>query len=106
LNLMANAADAMDRILPELRKLVIRSSVNADGKITVAVTDVGLGVDTDNLGRVFDPFFTTKSGSLGMGLAICKTMVESHGGRIEADSQAGRGTTFRFALPLAREETP
>jgi two-component system, LuxR family, sensor kinase FixL len=106
LNLMANGADAMDHVKPEMRELVIRSGYDASGTVAVAVTDAGVGLDPEKMGRVFEAFFTTKPNSLGMGLAICKGIVESHGGRIEVIPHAGRGSTFRFALPVARENTP
>jgi PAS domain S-box-containing protein len=99
LNLMANAADAMDRVAREARELVVRSSADESGGVAVAVTDAGVGLDPGNVERVFDAFFTTKPGGLGMGLAICKSIVEAHGGRIGARPNAGRGTTFQFTLP-------
>jgi two-component system sensor kinase FixL len=106
LNLMTNGADAMDQVTPDLRELVLRSSEDIEGTVSVAVTDAGVGFDPEKRGRVFEPFFTTKPASLGMGLAICKSIVEAHGGRIEAGPHDGRGTTFRFALPAIREGTP
>jgi two-component system, LuxR family, sensor kinase FixL len=106
LNLLANGADAMDRVPSNLRELVLGSSVDTEGTVTVAVTDAGIGLDPRAIGRVFDAFFTTKPGSLGMGLAICKSIVEAHGGRIEVIPRAGRGTTFQFTLPAAREAAP
>jgi C4-dicarboxylate-specific signal transduction histidine kinase len=106
LNLMANAADAMDQVSPPLRELVLHSSEDRGSMVTVTVSDAGIGLGPEKMGRVFEPFFTTKPGSLGMGLAICKSIVEAHGGRIEAGPHAGRGTTFRFALPVEREGTP
>jgi C4-dicarboxylate-specific signal transduction histidine kinase len=106
LNLMTNGADAMDQVPPDLRELVLRSSEDTEGTVSVAVTDAGVGFDPEKRGRVFEPFFTTKPASLGMGLAICKSIVEAHGGRIEAGPHDGHGTTFRFALAAIREGTP
>ena len=65
-----------------------------------------IGLAPVQSGRVFDPFFSTKSGSLGMGLAICKSIVEAHGGKIEARPSADSGTAFRFTLPAAAETAP
>jgi PAS domain S-box-containing protein len=103
LNLMTNAADAMDTVARELREIVVSSSVDATATVTVGVTDTGAGLDPGNIDQVFDPFFTTKPGSLGMGLAICKSIVEAHSGRIWASANPKRGATFHFALPAIRE---
>jgi two-component system sensor kinase FixL len=99
LNLMANGADAMDRVPNERRELVIRSSGDGSGTAAVTVQDAGVGLDPRNSDRVFEAFFTTKPGSLGMGLAVCKSIVETHGGRIWARPNTGAGATIEFALP-------
>jgi two-component system, LuxR family, sensor kinase FixL len=106
MNLMANGADAMDRVVRDQRALVLHSSAETGGAVTVAVTDAGVGLDPEKIGRVFEAFFTTKAASLGMGLAICKSIVEAHGGRIQASTHAGPGATFRFTLPSAAETAP
>jgi two-component system, LuxR family, sensor kinase FixL len=106
LNLMANAADAMDQVPPDGRELHLDSRMDNGGSVAVAVTDAGMGLAPEKRGRVFDPFFTTKSGSLGMGLAICKSLVEAHGGTIAASPGAASGTTFCFTLPAAGETAP
>ncbi len=103
LNLLANGADAMDREASDIHELVIRSTGDGAGTVTVAVSDAGVGVDSQNLDRVFEAFFTTKPGGTGMGLAICKSIVEAHGGRIWANPNADGGTTFQFTLPGRRE---
>src|SRR5438876_98807 len=80
LNLMSNGADAMDTVAKEFRALAIRSSVDSSDNLVVAVADAGAGINPNTINQVFDPFFTTKPGSLGMGLAICRTIIEAHGG--------------------------
>jgi signal transduction histidine kinase len=67
--------------------------------LLVSVTDTGVGIPTDKVERIFDTFFTTKPQGTGMGLAISRTIVESHGGRLWATSNSGRGSTFLFTLP-------
>jgi PAS domain S-box-containing protein len=102
LNLITNGADALERTPKKRRQLVVRSAEEAGGGVAVAVRDSGPGLDPADLARVFDAFFTTKPGSLGMGLAICKSIVEAHGGRIGARPNDGPGTTFQFTLPGLR----
>ncbi len=71
------------------------------------MTDCGGGVDDDAAGRVFDAFFSTKAGGLGMGLSICRSIIEVHGGRLWATGNSGQpGATFRFSLPASREGMP
>src|SRR5262249_5010483 len=89
---------AMAAVPRELRELVLRSSRDHTG-ICVAVTDTGIGVDPRTSACIFDPFFTTKPGGTGMGLAICKSIIEAHGGRIWASPNTDRGTTCQFTLP-------
>src|SRR5262249_46983173 len=99
LNLVTNGADAMGRVAKERRELGLRSTGDGPGTVTVAVKDAGGGLDLENTDHVFDAFFTTKAGGLGMGLALCKSIVSAHGGRIWASRNAGGGTTFQFTLP-------
>jgi PAS domain S-box-containing protein len=105
LNLMSNAADAMDRVAREFRELVISSTGDGAGKVTLAVKDAGVGLDPGNAPHIFDAFFTTRPGGIGLGLAICKSIVEAHGGRIWASPNADWGATFQFTLPAAPEGT-
>ena len=74
--------------------------------IEVAVRDSGPGVPPEALRRVFEPFFTTKAKGMGMGLPISRTIVEAHGGRIWAENNVDRGTTFRFTLSAAKAGDP
>jgi signal transduction histidine kinase len=71
--------------------------------ITVTVEDSGPGVEPENIEKIFAPYFTTKSAGMGMGLAICRSIVGSHGGRITATNRAGHGTAFHLTLPLHSE---
>ncbi len=102
LNLLTNAAEAMDAIPREKRELTLRSSLDAEG-ITVAVKDVGVGIDKEAWAHVLDPFFTTKPGGMGMGLAICKTILAAHEGRLWFERNAEGGMTFLFSVPQRKE---
>jgi signal transduction histidine kinase len=84
---------------PRLRVAVLRQSGNAE----VRVADNGPGIAPENLQRVFQPFVSTKGKGMGLGLAICREIVEGHGGRLEVDSTVGGGTTFTVFLPLYSE---
>lgn len=99
LNLMTNGADAMDDLARERRELVILSAEDRSGNVVVSVKDCGVGIDARHRERLFDSFFTTKPGGMGMGLAICKSITEAHGGTIWACPNADGGTTFQFTLP-------
>jgi signal transduction histidine kinase len=72
--------------------------------VCLSVTDCGLGISAENVNRLFNAFFTTKTNGLGMGLSICRSIVEAHGGRLSASSNEGPGATFQFVLPLHQEE--
>ena len=96
MNLMLNAIEAMQGVSGHLE---INSQQTDDGQLLIAVSDTGLGLPTDKADQIFDAFFTTKPQGTGMGLAISRSIVESHGGRLWASSNSGRGATFRFTLP-------
>jgi C4-dicarboxylate-specific signal transduction histidine kinase len=98
LNLFLNAMDAMDRTEAHDRQLVVRTR-QLDEAVEVAVSDTGHGIPVDRMPRLFDAFFTTKKDGLGLGLAIARSIVEAHGGRISAEDHDGRGATFRLTLP-------
>jgi signal transduction histidine kinase len=101
-NLLLNGIDAMDSIPPGLRTLKVATGTERDGRVRLQVTDVGPGLDPSVRARLFEPFFTTKPSGLGMGLAICRSIVEAHGGRIQVLEQTGPGTTMQLWLPPCR----
>ncbi len=103
LNLIVNACDAMESNAPEDRKLTLTTSI-VQNEMRIGVLDCGVGLP-DDVETLFQPFHTTKDAGLGMGLAICRTLVASHGGSLWAERRAERGAAFYVALPLAKEET-
>jgi signal transduction histidine kinase len=99
LNLIINAVEAMSILRDESRELLIGTRKDASG-ILVTVSDSGPGLSAESLERLFDAFYTTKAGGMGMGLSICRSIVEVHGGRIWGSRDFGPGATFQFTLPL------
>jgi signal transduction histidine kinase len=99
LNLVKNAAEAMDGVCGRPRVLRVESAIYDSDNVLVAVEDSGTGIDQNNINRIFDSFYTTKSHGMGMGLSICRSIVESHGGRIWASSSSDRGSVFSLQLP-------
>jgi len=97
LNLIINAVEVMGKI--DERELLIRTGTDAANDVMVEVRDTGPGPKPDSLERLFDAFYTTKPGGMGMGLAICRSIVEAHGGRISATANVPQGAVFRFTLP-------
>jgi PAS domain S-box-containing protein len=102
LNLAINALEAMTEQPEGERKLRIRAA-HADGKARVAVSDTGIGIAEDMLDRIFEGFYTTKPQGLGVGLEVCRSIMESHRGAIWAEANPDRGATFQFLLPLVAE---
>jgi two-component system sensor kinase FixL len=98
-NLVRNAFDALGEAKPLQPTVVIQTRKARSGGVKFEITDNGEGIDQERLGRVFDAYFSTRAGGLGMGLAICRTIIEAHQGRITVSSQPGVTTTFRFTLP-------
>jgi len=101
LNLGINAIESMSSTSEGPRTLVIGSGVDEDGRVQVAVADTGAGLEPGAAERLFEPFFSTKPRGLGMGLAISRSIVESHGGRLSVAPNAPRGAVFQFSLPAA-----
>jgi len=96
-NLLRNAAQATD----EGGSIEVAAGRGEDGSVVLEVADDGVGIAGENVSRVFDPFFTTRERGLGLGLAICRRIIEGHGGTIEVAPAEGRGSVFRVALPAA-----
>jgi signal transduction histidine kinase len=101
LNLVVNGLEAIANSKNSERELSISSAKDESNNLIVAVRDSGAGLDAANLERVFDAFFTTKADGMGMGLAISRTIIESHGGRLWATSNSPQGSVFQFTLPVA-----
>jgi PAS domain S-box-containing protein len=99
INLVMNGIEAMQSVTDRPRELVIRSGQD-EAQLLVSVTDCGVGFPAENPDRLFDPFFTTKSGGMGMGLSICRSIVEAHGGRLWATANVPHGAAFQFTLPV------
>lgn len=104
LNLVVNGIEAMQPVTDRPRELVIRTRHDDTGQILVTVTDCGVGVATEHAERLFDAFYTTKASGMGMGLSICRSIVEAHRGRLSMSRNIGPGTTFQFTLPLRQED--
>lgn len=100
LNLIVNAIEAMSGQQDRPRKLEVRSLVDATGNIVVVVADTGPGFEPDQIDRIFDAFFTTKPQGLGMGLAICRSIIEAHDGRLWAEAGQDGGAVFQLLLPV------
>jgi signal transduction histidine kinase len=99
LNLVLNALDAVEGLLVERRKVIVRAARYGESEVVVTVFDSGSGIASERLAHLFDPFFTTKPNGMGIGLSISRTIIEAHGGRIWAESSEGHGSTFYFTIP-------
>jgi PAS domain S-box-containing protein len=104
LNLILNAVEAMGSVAAGARELVISTEQTKTGGAGVTVRDSGPGVDLEHLERVFEAFYTTKSSGTGMGLSICRSIIDAHGGRLWAESNEPRGAVFQFTLPGSERE--
>ncbi len=104
-NLILNAVEAMSSVEEGTRELSIRTEQNQPGGILVAVHDSGPGIDLVNFDRVFEPFYTTKTSGVGMGLSICQTIINGHGGRLWMSANEPRGAVFQFTLPAAQGDS-
>jgi signal transduction histidine kinase len=104
LNLVMNGVEAMASVADRPRELLIYSHRHESDKVLVAVQDSGIGIDSQNLEKIFDTFYTTKPQGMGMGLAISRSIIENHGGRLWAVPNDGAGATFQFTLDVDIKE--
>ena len=104
LNLILNAVEAMSLVKKGVRELAISTEQYKAATVLVAVRDSGPGIDLKHIESVFDAFYTTKPGGVGMGLSICRSIIDAHGGRLWAEANEPRGAAFQFTLPSAENE--
>jgi C4-dicarboxylate-specific signal transduction histidine kinase len=100
INLLTNALDAMDGQPVDRRRIAISTKSDNPNQIIISISDTGRGIPPDMIEAIFAPFHTTKSSGIGLGLSICKSIIEAHGGEIFADSNPEGGATFSFTLPV------
>jgi signal transduction histidine kinase len=103
LNLLLNAEEAIEEAGAGRREVVIRTAQDSPGSVAVSFEDSGIGIDEAKAERLFEPFYTTKARGLGIGLSVCRTIVQAHGGRIWATANPERGATFHVTLPCHQE---
>jgi C4-dicarboxylate-specific signal transduction histidine kinase len=103
LNLMMNAIEAMSSISEGPRALLVRSSTEGAEHVVISVEDSGPGLDSKSLDHLFEAFYTTKTHGLGMGLAVSRSIIDAHGGRLWAAANAPHGAVFQFVLPVGSE---
>jgi len=106
LNLIVNSAEVLERVSQESRTLTLRTCSEEDGRVTLQVEDTGPGLDESCIDRIFEAFFTTKPQGMGLGLAISRSIIIAHRGRLWASCGAGPGTTFHVSLPALQEVSP
>jgi C4-dicarboxylate-specific signal transduction histidine kinase len=102
-NLITNALEAMDAVIDRPRMLTIKSTAHDSKRVLITIEDSGTGIEPKDMQRIFDSFFTTKPHGMGMGLAICRSIVESHGGSLSASPSHPHGTVFQLILPIGGE---
>jgi C4-dicarboxylate-specific signal transduction histidine kinase len=100
-NLVVNAIEAMSKIDDRPHTLGIASRVGDSGQVLISVDDSGPGIDPKGAHQLFEPFFTTKQHGMGMGLSVCKSIIEAHGGQLSVVPRAPNGASFRIAIPLS-----
>jgi PAS domain S-box-containing protein len=103
MNLIMNGIEAMSAVMRQPRVLRVKSQIDSAGDLLIVVEDSGPGFAPESVDRLFDPFFTTKPNGMGMGLSICRSIVDAHGGRLWASPQSPRGAIFQFTVPIAAE---
>jgi two-component system sensor histidine kinase DctS len=110
LNLARNGMQAMDtpQCLDRVLVLQVQQTLThaEDAGVEFSVTDLGAGIGPDVAAQLFNPFFTTKAEGMGLGLSLCRTVVEQHGGQLEFEELQPKGTVFRFTLPVANSGSP
>ena len=99
LNLIMNAIEAMGPVTTQERVLIVKSEIGESGNVQITVEDTGSGIDPSLVDRVFEPFFTTKARGMGMGLSICRSIIESHGGLLSVSARRPNGSSFCATLP-------
>jgi len=104
LNLIVNGMDALNGAIMGDRHVRVIAALDGPKTIEIAVADTGPGVPVDQLTHIFDPFVTTKPNGMGMGLAISRTIIEAHSGRLWAENRKEGGASFRFTLPIAEKD--
>ena len=104
MNLIMNGVEAMREVTERARDLTVSSTLAEPGSVLIAVEDTGTGLDPAVAERMFQPFFTTKPDGLGMGLAICRSIVEAHGGRLWVSPRDPHGADVRFTVPFRLEQ--
>jgi PAS domain S-box-containing protein len=104
INLITNAIEAMSVVVDRQRSLSVNSDIQPSGDLLIKVEDTGMGIDQKDMDRIFDAFFTTKTHGMGMGLAICRSIVEAHNGRLWASSGIKTGSVFNIQLPAVKSE--
>jgi C4-dicarboxylate-specific signal transduction histidine kinase len=105
INLVTNACDAMADAPRAARALTIRTGLDGSDFVVISVCDAGSGITAGDLEQVFEPFFTSKANGMGLGLSVCRTIVNAHGGKLWAENNADRGATFRLLLPVKARRT-
>jgi len=105
LNLILNAVEAMSSVEEGVRELSISTESSKASNILIAVRDSGPGIDAEQLDRIFKPFYTTKISGIGMGLSICRSIIDAHGGQLWAEGNRPRGAIFQFTLPAGGEDS-
>src|SRR5260221_260628 len=101
LNLIMNGIEAMSMVMHPPRVLRVRSQIDGPGNVLIAVEDSGPGLAPETMDRLFDAFYTTKPDGMGMGLSICRSIVDAHGGRLWASPRSPLGAVFQFTVPTA-----